>query len=121
MGQRAGRRPGHGGVQQNRRQSLTAPEYVEALERIEIKAKGMIFGLDLTWTLVGTGTVDLYKPSKEIMNYWGRRTVELTVVQWGSFTRSAELLSGRTSFEHCRKMLANIIRQRPDIASVAKR
>ncbi len=71
--------------------------------------------------LVGTGTVDLYKPSKEIMNTWGRRTVELTVVQWGSFTRSAELLSGRTSFEHCRKMLANIIRQRPDIASVAKR
>jgi 3D (Asp-Asp-Asp) domain-containing protein len=71
--------------------------------------------------LVGTGTVDLYKPTKEIMGLWGRRTVELTVVQWGSFTRSAELLSGRTQFDHCRKMLANIIRQRPDIASVAKR
>ncbi|MGL4400972.1 MAG: 3D domain-containing protein [Luteolibacter sp.] len=71
--------------------------------------------------LLGTGTVDLYKPTKDIMNLWGRRTVELTVVQWGSFTRSAELLSQRTSFDHCRKMLANIIRQRPDIASVAKR
>ncbi len=71
--------------------------------------------------LLGTGTVDIYKPTKEIMNLWGRRTVELTVVQWGSFTRSAELLSGRTGYEHCRKMLANIIRQRPDIASVAKR
>jgi 3D (Asp-Asp-Asp) domain-containing protein len=71
--------------------------------------------------LLGTGTIDLYKPTKETMNLWGRRTVELTVVQWGSFTRSTELLSQRTSFDHCRKMLANIIRQRPDMASVAKR
>ncbi len=70
--------------------------------------------------LLGTGTVDIYKPTKEIMNLWGRRTVELTVVQWGSFTRSAELLSQRTGYDHCRKMLANIIRQRPDMASVAK-
>jgi 3D (Asp-Asp-Asp) domain-containing protein len=70
--------------------------------------------------LLGTGTVDIYKPTKEIMNQWGRRTVEVTVVQWGSFTRSAQILSQRTSYDHCRKMLANIIRQRPDIASVAK-
>ena len=70
--------------------------------------------------LLGTGTVDIYKPSKEIMNLWGRRNVELTVVQWGSFTRSAELLSQRTSYDHCRKMLANIVRQRPDLSSVAK-
>ena len=70
--------------------------------------------------LLGTGTVDIYKPTKEIMNAWGRRTVELTVVQWGSFTRSAELLSQRTSYNHCRQMLANIVRQRPDLSSVAK-
>ena len=70
--------------------------------------------------LLGTGTVDIYKPNKEIMNLWGRRNVELTVVQWGSFTRSAELLSKRTSFGHCRAMLANIVRQRPDLSSVAK-
>lgn len=71
--------------------------------------------------LTGTGTVDIYKPSKEIMNLWGRRTVELTIVQWGSFTRSAEILSQRTGFDHCRKMLANIIRQRPDLSSVVSR
>jgi 3D (Asp-Asp-Asp) domain-containing protein len=71
--------------------------------------------------LLGTGTVDLYKPSKDIMNQWGRRTVELTVVQWGSFTRSAELLSQRTHFDHCRKMLANIVRQQPSLSRVAKR
>ena len=70
--------------------------------------------------LLGTGTVDIYKPTKEIMAQWGRRNVEMTVVQWGSFTRSAELLSKRTSYEHCRKMLANIVRQRPDLGRVAK-
>jgi 3D (Asp-Asp-Asp) domain-containing protein len=71
--------------------------------------------------LLGTGTVDIYKPTKEIMNAWGSRNVEMKVVQWGSFTRSAELLSQRTGYDHCRKMLANLIRQRPDLVSVAKR
>ncbi len=70
--------------------------------------------------LLGTGTVDIYKPTKEIMDEWGTRNVEMKVVQWGSMTRSAELLSQRTGYDHCRKMLANIVRQRPDLVSVAK-
>lgn len=71
--------------------------------------------------LTGTGTVDLYKPTKNHMNQWGRRNVELSVVQWGSFKRSAEILRGRTGYAHCRQMLANITRQRPDLVSVASR
>ncbi len=71
--------------------------------------------------LTGTGTVDLYKPSKEVMSLWGRRTVELTIVQWGSFNRSAEILSQRTKHPHCRQMLANIVRQRPDLGRIAMR
>ena len=71
--------------------------------------------------LTGTGTVDIYKPTKEIMGQWGTRNVEMTIVQWGSFTRSAELLSQRTKFDHCRQMLANIVRQSPDLGRVAKR
>lgn len=70
--------------------------------------------------LLGTGTVDIYTPTKDVMNQWATRTVEMTVVQWGSMTRSAELLSQRTSYNHCRQMLANIVRQRPDLGSVAK-
>jgi 3D (Asp-Asp-Asp) domain-containing protein len=70
--------------------------------------------------LLGTGTIDIYKPTKDMMNQWGRRNVEITVVQWGSFTRSAELLSQRTSYGHCRSMLANIVRQKPDLAHVVK-
>lgn len=71
--------------------------------------------------LTGTGTIDIYKPNKEIMNLWGKRNVELTIVQWGSFTRSAELLSQRTKYDHCRQMLSNILRQRPDLGRVASR
>jgi 3D (Asp-Asp-Asp) domain-containing protein len=70
--------------------------------------------------LTGTGTVDIYKPSKEIMNQWGTRNVELTIVQWGSFNRSAELLSQRTGYGHCRSMLSNIQRQQTGASSVAK-
>lgn len=69
--------------------------------------------------LTGTGTIDFYKPSKEVMNKWGRRNVEISVVQWGSFRRSAEILSSRTQFWHCAQMLANITRQRPDLTSIA--
>ncbi|MFK7850724.1 MAG: 3D domain-containing protein [Akkermansiaceae bacterium] len=71
--------------------------------------------------LTGTGTIDLYHPCKHTMGLWGRRNVEISVVQWGSFKRSAEILSGRTKHSHCRKMLANITRQRPDLAYIAKR
>ncbi len=70
--------------------------------------------------LLGTGTVDIYTPTKEVMAQWATRNVELTVVQWGSMTRSAELLSQRCGYDHCRKMLANLIRQRPDLGRVVK-
>ena len=69
--------------------------------------------------LTGTGTIDIYKPNKTIMDQWGRRNVEITVVSWGSFRKSAELLSGRTKYHHCRAMLNNIVRLRPDLRSLA--
>lgn len=70
--------------------------------------------------LTGTGTIDMYQPSKDLMNRWGRRNVEISVVQWGSFTRSAEILSQRTKYTHCRQMLANITRQRPDLRTASR-
>jgi 3D (Asp-Asp-Asp) domain-containing protein len=60
--------------------------------------------------LTGTGTVDIYTPSKAHMGVWGRRNVELTVVQWGSYARSAEILAKRTHFPHCAQMYAAINR-----------
>ncbi len=71
--------------------------------------------------LTGTGTVDLYKPNKEVMNLWGRRNVEITVVQWGSFVRSATVLRQRDKHGHCKQMLANILRQDPRMHEVVAR
>lgn len=71
--------------------------------------------------LTGTGTIDIYKPSRSMMNKWGRRNVEITVVRWGSFERSAEILSHRTKHPHCLQMLKNIARQRPDLRHLVSR
>lgn len=54
--------------------------------------------------LVGTETIDLYKPSRQHMNDWGARHVEIKVIKWGSFLRSKEILKDRTKFSHVRKM-----------------
>jgi 3D (Asp-Asp-Asp) domain-containing protein len=68
--------------------------------------------------LTGTGTIDLYKPSKDVMNLWGRRNVEVQVVRWGSFARSAAVLAKRDHWPHCKCMLENILRQDPEVNRV---
>lgn len=54
--------------------------------------------------LVGTNTIDIFKPSLRSMRAWGTRTTEITVIQWGSYERSARMLKGRTRYPHCNKM-----------------
>lgn len=71
--------------------------------------------------LTTSGTIDIYTPNKRSMAAWGRRNVEITIVQWGSFNRSAEILSKRTGYSHCRQMFANLIRQRPDLVRFVSR
>ena len=44
------------------------------------------------------------------MKTWGRRNVELTVVQWGSYSRRAEILAKRTHYPHCAQMYTAINR-----------
>lgn len=61
--------------------------------------------------LVGTGTIDLYHPGMEDMRRWGRRTVEVSIVRWGSLKQSARILAGRVNHDHCRKMLESVARQ----------
>lgn len=76
-----------------------------------IKGMNQLFVVDdYGSALTGTNTVDIYTPSKEHMGAWGKRNVELTVVQWGSYARSAEVLSKRTQFPHCAQMYAAINR-----------
>ena len=78
-----------------------------------VRSKGMsqLFAVDdYGSAMTGTNTVDIYTPSKAHMGAWGRRNVELTVVQWGSYSRSAEILAKRTHFPHCAQMYAAINR-----------
>ena len=61
--------------------------------------------------LVGTGTIDLYKPSRGMMNDWGVRHVDIEVIQWGSFEKSRSYLQGRTRYPHVRQMFFDIQRR----------
>lgn len=54
--------------------------------------------------LVGTGTIDIYQPSSSLMRQWGRRIVEITVIEWGSSQQSMKQLAARTRYKHCAEM-----------------
>lgn len=54
--------------------------------------------------LVGTNTVDIFKPSLRGMHHWGTRHTEITIIQWGSYERSLRLLKGRKRYNHCYRM-----------------
>lgn len=60
--------------------------------------------------LVGTNTIDLYKPSKEAMNQWGARKVNIRVLKWGSFRKSLSIMQDRQDWGHIRKMVQRIKR-----------
>ena len=58
--------------------------------------------------LVGTGTIDLYKPNRGMMNDWGVRNVEIEVIRWGSYHRSMDIMRERTRWPHVRRMIEGI-------------
>jgi 3D (Asp-Asp-Asp) domain-containing protein len=61
--------------------------------------------------LVGTQTIDIYKPSKATMNQWGVRNVNINVLQWGSFDKSLAILKPREKkASHVREMAQKIRR-----------
>lgn len=83
--------------------------------------KFKIEGMDTTFVvddygraLVGTETIDIYKPSRSAMNTWGVRHVDIQVLEMGDFEKSREILAGRTKYAHVRQMLAAIDSQKQD-------
>lgn len=59
--------------------------------------------------LVGTRTIDLYKPSHSAMHSWGTRKVTIRVLKWGSFEKSLAILRPRAfKAPHIRRMVASI-------------
>ena len=61
--------------------------------------------------LVGTRTLDLYKPTAASMRSWGVRKVNIDVLEWGSYQRSLAILKGRDSKGHgaVHRMLARLL------------
>lgn len=60
--------------------------------------------------LVGTNTIDLYKPTREAMNQHGVRNVNIRVVRWGSYSRSLEIMKPRSKYAHVDQMVRRIQR-----------
>ena len=53
--------------------------------------------------LVGTDTIDIYRPTRSSMNHWGVRNVEIIILKMGCFDQSRTLLA-KSSASHCREM-----------------
>lgn len=62
--------------------------------------------------LVGTETIDLYKPSMTSMRDWGVRNVNIEILRWGSLSQSLAILEPRThKATHVRQMANSIKRK----------
>ena len=55
--------------------------------------------------LVGTGTIDLYKPTRSEVRKWGVRYVDIDILQWGSDEESLKVLTPRRKHTCVRKMV----------------
>ncbi|MDA7866024.1 3D domain-containing protein [Akkermansiaceae bacterium] len=79
--------------------------------RYPVGTKFKIKGLPHTYivddygsALVGTNTIDIYHPNLSSMRRWGTRPAEISVIQWGDWDRTLNILAGRTKYPHTRKM-----------------
>jgi len=60
---------------------------------------------DYGTALVGTNTIDLYKPTRLEMKRWGVRHVDIDILQWGSDEQSIKVLAPRAKHRTPRRML----------------
>ncbi len=56
--------------------------------------------------LVGTDTIDLYKPTRSEVRNWGVRYVDIDILQWGSEEESLKVLAPRCKHHCVKKMVA---------------
>jgi 3D (Asp-Asp-Asp) domain-containing protein len=67
---------------------------------------------DIGSAMVGTGTIDLFKPTGREMSRWGVRKVTIELIEWGSPEKSLEVLLPRKKFRHVREMVEDLLAQR---------
>lgn len=63
---------------------------------------------DYGGALVGTNTIDLYKPTRVAMRNWGVRHVDIDILEWGSRERSLYVLRPRRKVGIVRRMIAGL-------------
>jgi len=68
---------------------------------------------DYGTALVGTSTIDLYKPTKLEMKRWGARNVDIDILQWGSEEKSLQVLSPRAKHAQVQKMIVALQKKNP--------
>jgi 3D (Asp-Asp-Asp) domain-containing protein len=78
--------------------------------RFRIKSQpGVVYEVDdYGSALVGSSTLDLYRPTMGSMNAWGVRAVDIEIVKWGSYEDSVRIMRDRTRYPHVRRMLLDI-------------
>ena len=66
---------------------------------------------DYGTALVGTNTIDLYKPSRLQMKRWGVRNVDIDILKWGSNEESLKVLAPRKKHLPVQKMIVALQRK----------
>jgi 3D (Asp-Asp-Asp) domain-containing protein len=74
---------------------------------------------DYGTALVGTSTIDLYKPTKLEMKRWGARNVDIDVLRWGSEEESLRILGPRAKHSTARRMMTALQKKAPSAEKVA--
>lgn len=77
--------------------------------KFRIKGHDRLFVVDdYGSALVGTQTIDIYFSTKDRMNEWGVRFVEVEILEFGSFHESRKILAARAKNRYCLAMLASM-------------
>jgi 3D (Asp-Asp-Asp) domain-containing protein len=63
---------------------------------------------DYGWALAGRNTIDLYMPSRKMMNTWGAREEGIQILHWGSSQESLRLLSAHQGYRHIHRMVLEL-------------
>ena len=66
---------------------------------------------DIGGAIVGTNTIDLFKPNSRAMRLWGVQDVTIEILEWGSPEESLEILMDRGKSRPARQMVARLLVQ----------
>ena len=67
---------------------------------------------DYGTALVGSHTIDLYKPTRLEMKRWGVRQVDIDILQWGSDEQSIKVLAPRAKHRTPRRILLALVNKK---------